>query len=104
MSARYRTENSSSDQEQWQRGKWNKCVRRNFSQPIGRLPLIYVRWGMAASARPLELGPFLWGLRRWIMAPDKQAIDLQQAVYAALRKRDGAMVVGEGAPARWSSP
>jgi hypothetical protein len=44
------------------------------------------------------------GLRRRIRAHDQQAIDLQQAVYAALRKRDGAMVVGEGAPARWSSP
>jgi hypothetical protein len=31
----------------------------------------------------------------------KQAIDLQQAVYAALRKRDGAAVVGEGSPAKW---
>jgi hypothetical protein len=31
----------------------------------------------------------------------KQALDLQQAVYAALRKRDGGVVVGEGAPARW---
>jgi hypothetical protein len=31
----------------------------------------------------------------------KQAIDLQQAVHAALRKRDGAAVVGEGSPAKW---
>ena len=31
----------------------------------------------------------------------KQATDLQQAVYAALRKRDGGTVVGEGSPARW---
>jgi hypothetical protein len=31
----------------------------------------------------------------------KQAIDLQQAVYAALRKRDGGTVVGEGSPAKW---
>ena len=31
----------------------------------------------------------------------KQAIDLQQAVYAALRKRDGGVVVGEGSPTRW---
>jgi hypothetical protein len=30
----------------------------------------------------------------------KQVIDLQQAVYVALRKRDGGTVVGEGAPAR----
>jgi hypothetical protein len=28
-------------------------------------------------------------------------VDLQQVLYAALRKRDGGMVVGEGAPARW---
>jgi hypothetical protein len=35
-------------------------------------------------------------------ATRKQAIDLQAAILAALRKRDGAMVVGEGAPARWS--
>jgi hypothetical protein len=34
-------------------------------------------------------------------ATRKQAIDLQAAVLDALRKRDGTMVVGEGAPARW---
>jgi hypothetical protein len=31
----------------------------------------------------------------------KQAIDLQQAIVVGLRKRNGATVVGEGAPARW---
>jgi hypothetical protein len=31
----------------------------------------------------------------------KQSKDLQAAILAALRKRDGAMVVGVGAPARW---
>ena len=35
-------------------------------------------------------------------ATRKQAIDLQAAILAARRKRDGAMVVGVGAPARWS--
>jgi hypothetical protein len=35
-------------------------------------------------------------------ATRKQAIDLQAAILTALRKRDGAMVVGVGAPARWS--
>ena len=35
-------------------------------------------------------------------ATRKQAIDLQAAILAALRKRDGAMVVGVGALARWS--
>src|SRR6202163_4840204 len=34
-------------------------------------------------------------------ATRKQAIDLQAAILAALRKRDGAMVVSAGAPARW---
>jgi hypothetical protein len=34
-------------------------------------------------------------------ATRKQAIDLQAAILAALRKRDGATVVSEGAPARW---
>ena len=34
-------------------------------------------------------------------ATRKQAIDLQAAILAALRKRDGVTVVGEGAPARW---
>jgi hypothetical protein len=34
-------------------------------------------------------------------ATRKQAIDLQAAILAALRKRDGGMVVGEGSPARW---
>src|ERR1700681_4113331 len=34
-------------------------------------------------------------------ATRKQAIDLQAAILAALRKRDGAIVVGVGAPARW---
>jgi hypothetical protein len=31
----------------------------------------------------------------------KQAIKLQAAILAALRKRNGEVVVGEGAPARW---
>jgi hypothetical protein len=31
----------------------------------------------------------------------KQVIDVQQAILAALRKRDGQTVVGVGAPARW---
>jgi hypothetical protein len=34
-------------------------------------------------------------------ATRKQAIDLQAAIFAALRKRDGLTVIGEGAPARW---
>jgi hypothetical protein len=34
-------------------------------------------------------------------ATRKQAIDLQAAILAALRKRDGTTVIGEGAPARW---
>jgi hypothetical protein len=34
-------------------------------------------------------------------ATRKQAIDLQAAILAALRKRDGGTVVGEGAPAQW---
>jgi hypothetical protein len=34
-------------------------------------------------------------------ASRKQAIDLHAAILAALRKRDGATVIGEGAPARW---
>jgi hypothetical protein len=37
-----------------------------------------------------------------VPATRKQFRDLQAAILAALRKRDGAMVVGEGAPARWS--
>jgi hypothetical protein len=34
-------------------------------------------------------------------ASHKQATDLQAAILAALRKRDGGTVVGEGSPARW---
>jgi hypothetical protein len=34
-------------------------------------------------------------------ATRKQAMDLQAAILAALRKRDGSTVVGEGAPIRW---
>ena len=34
-------------------------------------------------------------------ATREQAIDLQAAILAALRKRDGLTVIGEGAPARW---
>ena len=34
-------------------------------------------------------------------ATHKQAKDLQAAILAALRKRNGKTVVGEGAPARW---
>jgi hypothetical protein len=36
-------------------------------------------------------------------ATHKQAIDLQAAILAVLRKRNGGMVIGEGAPARWPS-
>jgi len=36
-----------------------------------------------------------------VPATRKQFVDLQAAVLAALRKRDGATVVGAGAPARW---
>jgi hypothetical protein len=35
-------------------------------------------------------------------ATRKQAIDLQAAILSALRRRDGAVVIGEGAPAWWS--
>jgi hypothetical protein len=34
-------------------------------------------------------------------AKRKQAIDLQAAILVALRKRNGGIVAGEGAPARW---
>jgi hypothetical protein len=34
-------------------------------------------------------------------ATRKQEINLQAAILAALRKRDGATLIGEGAPARW---
>jgi hypothetical protein len=34
-------------------------------------------------------------------ATRKQAMDLQAAILAALRKRDGVTVVSEGTPARW---
>jgi len=34
-------------------------------------------------------------------ATRKQAIDIQAAILAALRKRDGETMVGEGSPARW---
>jgi hypothetical protein len=35
-------------------------------------------------------------------ATRKQAIDIQAAILAALRKRNGTTVAGEGAPASWS--
>jgi hypothetical protein len=35
-------------------------------------------------------------------ATRKQAIDLQAAILAALRNRNGGMVIGQGAPARWA--
>jgi hypothetical protein len=35
-------------------------------------------------------------------ATRKQAIDLQAAVLAALRKRNGAAVIGEGSPTEWT--
>jgi hypothetical protein len=34
-------------------------------------------------------------------ATRKQAIDIQAAILAALRKRNGDSVAGEGSPARW---
>jgi hypothetical protein len=34
-------------------------------------------------------------------ATRKQIMDLTAAIHAALRKRDGVIVVSEGAPARW---
>jgi hypothetical protein len=36
-----------------------------------------------------------------VPATRKQSMDLTAAIHAALRKRDGGAVVGEGAPARW---
>jgi hypothetical protein len=36
-----------------------------------------------------------------VPATRKQFVDLQAAVLAALRKRNGATVVSAGAPARW---
>jgi len=36
-----------------------------------------------------------------VPASRKQFIDLQAAVLAALRKKNGSMVVGEGAPTKW---
>jgi hypothetical protein len=36
-----------------------------------------------------------------VPAARKQFVDLQAAIHAALRKRDGVTVVTEGAPARW---
>jgi len=35
-------------------------------------------------------------------APVRIFLSLQAAILAALRKRDGAMVTGEGSPARWT--
>lgn len=37
-----------------------------------------------------------------VPATRKQFVDLQAAIHAALRKRDGGAVVGEGAPMRWA--
>jgi hypothetical protein len=34
-------------------------------------------------------------------ATRKQAIDIQAAILAPMRKRDGETVVGEGSPTRW---
>jgi hypothetical protein len=34
-------------------------------------------------------------------ATRKQFMDLVAAIHAALRKRDGVTVVGDGVPARW---
>jgi len=36
-----------------------------------------------------------------VPASRKQFVDLQAAIHAALRKRAGGAVVGEGTPARW---
>jgi hypothetical protein len=46
---------------------------------------------------PTDMGD----LSRPVPATRKQLVDLQAAVLAALRKRDGAMVIGAGVPARW---
>jgi hypothetical protein len=35
-------------------------------------------------------------------ATRKQAIDIEAAILAALRKRDGETVIGEGSPTRWT--
>ena len=39
--------------------------------------------------------------RQGTKATRKQAIDLQAAILAALRKRNGTRVIGDAAPARW---
>jgi hypothetical protein len=36
-----------------------------------------------------------------VPATRKQFMDLTAAIHAALRKREGVTVIGEGAPARW---
>jgi hypothetical protein len=36
-----------------------------------------------------------------VPATRKQFVDLQAAILAALRKRDGEMAISEGAPVRW---
>jgi hypothetical protein len=36
-----------------------------------------------------------------VPATRKQFVDLQAAIHAALRKRDGGALTGEGVPARW---
>jgi hypothetical protein len=36
-----------------------------------------------------------------VPATRKQFVDLTAAIHAALRKRDGVTVVGDGSPARW---
>jgi hypothetical protein len=43
-----------------------------------------------------------WGVAgKAAQATRKQSKDLQAAILAALRKRDGAIVIDDGAPGRW---
>ena len=62
------------------------------------------RGGRAAAGAPMTAREIAEALiaGKAPQATRKQAIDLQAAILAALRKRNGATVVGEGATARWA--
>ena len=80
--------------------------RRNKSNPwfkrgtLFRSAVDVMRRAQAPIRRGRLRKPLIAG--KAVPATRKQFKDLQAAILAALRKRDGAMVLGLGTPARWS--
>jgi hypothetical protein len=79
--------------------------RRNKSNPWFKREMLFrsavdVLRRAGSPMTPREIGTALIAGKA-VPATRKQFMDLVAAIHAALRKRNGGAVVGEGVPARW---